>query len=181
MKQFSLILTLVISFALTPISYAREDEQFITDPAVQLKEGYGLTSLQYISYERANPGIDLKYKKRNCYTSKIKQYSTKMKQLEKDSFVYTNTEIFINNLLTKEGEIATFLVTYVKDTYEEAMFEDETSSLGRPADYLIYRYFHFECELKGNKHIKDSARFRGKDIPTEDSHLQERNSKGKSK
>lgn len=162
MKYLIIFFSLGLSFNLLA-----EDEQFITDSSVKIKSGYGNTSEIYFSYDKSNPGTDFRYKKSNCYSGKINKYKSQMKALEKQQYIYTNTEIYVNSLPESQDKIATFLVTYVHDTYEEALLDanengESESKLGRPADYLTYRYFHFECELKSNRHVNNAPRESGK-------------------
>ena len=163
MKYLVILFTLALSFN----SLATEDEQYITDQGVQLKTGFGLTTDRYFSYDKNDPGVDFRFKKPSCYAGKVNKYKSQMKALEKELYLYTNTEIFVNTLPDNQTKIATFLVTYVHDAYEEGMIEndedwDEIPRV-RPADYLTYRFFHFECEIKSNTHIHSSGRKFGKD------------------
>lgn len=145
---------------------AQSDEQFIEDSGLQIKSGYGNTSKHYFSYDQDDLGRTYRFKKNRCYKGKVNKFKATFKRLEKKGFTYTTTETFINNLANGNGQIATFLVTYVKDTYEGNWIEDETkeATSGRPADYLIYRYVHFECQLKAQTQVHDKSRLRGKKI-----------------
>lgn len=149
---------------------ADADEQFIEDAGLQIKTGYGNTSKQFNSYDLEDLGRDYKFKKNQCYRGKINKFKSTFSKLEKEGFTYTNTETYINDLSNGNGQIATFLVTYVKDTYEgnwnidEGVQESVDGPRTRPADYLVYRYVHFECELKGQTQIHGSNRSVGKDL-----------------
>ncbi len=162
MKALSILLLLLTLSA-------NADEQFIEDSGLQIKSGYGNTSEQYFSYDREELGRSYKFKKNRCYQGKINKFKATFKRLESKGFTFTNTETYINNL-NGTGQIATFLVTFVKDTYEGNWIEDETSAplkegpRARPADYLIYRYVHFECELKPQTQVLGGGRKSGKNI-----------------
>ncbi|MBK25372.1 MAG: hypothetical protein CME70_15360 [Halobacteriovorax sp.] len=165
---------LFLFFAL--INMANADEQFIVDPGVQIKSGYG-NSEMFISYDRANPDVDFNYVSKGCYSGKINRYKNKMAELESEDFIFTNTEIYKNIVPGTEKEVATFLVTYVKDTYEGNWELDDTGASeeedlsgprARPADYLVYRFIHFECELKPETRVHDQSRKEGKDTKTYD-------------
>lgn len=153
--------------ALTFNCFAEDDVQYITDSSVQIKTGYGLTTERYFSYDKDNPGVDLRYKNSKCYAGKINKYKSQMKALERELYLYTNTEIYINTLPDNQTKIATFLVTYVHDDYEDGMIEENEdwndTPRARPADFLTYRFFHFECEIKSDTHIHDRSRKLGKD------------------
>ncbi|MFT6071340.1 MAG: hypothetical protein ACJAT2_000522 [Bacteriovoracaceae bacterium] len=163
MKAFFILLLL---FSLN----ATADEQFIEDSGLQIKSGYGNTSKQYFSYDLEELGRSYKFKKNRCYQGKINKFKSSFKRLEKKGFTFTNTETYINDLPNGTGQIATFLVTFVKDTYEGNWIEDESSAplkegpRARPADYLVYRYVHFECELKDQTQIHSRGRKDGKNI-----------------
>lgn len=162
MKVF---LFLILSFTLA----AQADEQFIEDSNLRLKSGYGNTSRQYFSYDRDDLGRLYRFKSNTCYKGKINKFKKTFEKLEKEGFTYTTTETFINNISHGDEQLATFLVTYVKDTYDGDWAEDEITSpektsKGRPADYLIYRYVHFECELRPQVQIIDRSRMEGKRI-----------------
>ncbi len=168
MKYLFLIFTL--------INMAQADDQFIVDSGVQVKSGYG-NSEMYISYDRENPDVDFNYVSNSCYAGKINKYKNKMAELESENYIFTNTEIYKNIVPGTEKEVATFLVTYVKDTYEGNWEIDNTSSTeeedlsgprARPADYLVYKFIHFECELKPETRVHDLGRKEGKDTQTYD-------------
>jgi hypothetical protein len=147
-----------------------EDQQFIAEAGLQIKTGYGNTSMHYFSYDRDDLGQSYKFKKNKCYLGKINKFKKTIKRLEKEGFTFTSTETYINQLPNGNGQVATFLVTYVKDTYQgdwafdEGVQDSDGGPRARPADYLIYRFVHFECDLKQQTQINSSARKEGKDL-----------------
>jgi hypothetical protein len=164
--------TLIFLFLCTSLM-AHADEQFIEDSGLQIKTGYGNTSKHYFSYDQEDLGRSYRFKKRRCYAGKVNRFKATFNRLSKKGFTYTSTETYINDLANGNGQIATFLVTYVKDTYEGNWIEDETNeatsgeTVGRPADYLVYRYVHFECELKEQTQIHSKGRVGGKKLKKE--------------
>lgn len=63
-------------------------------------------------------------------------------------------------------------MTFVKDTYNGSWLDDEEAQLPesfprvRPADYLVYKFVHFECALKPETRIHDGSRKEGKALPS---------------
>lgn len=183
MRKIAILLILALPLSLFAAdansSNNNDEEMFIVDKDVQIKSGYGLTSERYVSFEKKDLGRSWKFKKRGCFDSKMNKFNSQMSALEKSNYEYVSTETYINTVPSTQKQVASFLVTFVKDTYEGNWLDSPTVSEEeekgdftprvRPADFLVYKIFHFECELEGQTQINDDARKEGKDISNESS------------